>query len=89
MRIVFQDRDYTRILNRAGVRYIKPHSGGRHTGATQLRQVGASPSDIQALLGHSSIAITNDINAHAPDGAGKSMRDMMQQLYGQKPGKLA
>ena len=85
----FRNRDYARVLIKARVRYINPHSGGRHTVATQLRQAGASLSDIQALLGHSSVATTNDIYAHVPDGAGKSMRDMMQQLHGTNPEKLA
>jgi integrase len=85
----FRNRDYARILVKAGVRYINPHSGGRHTGATQMRQAGASLGDIQAWLGHSSIATTNDIYAHVSDDAGKSFRDMMQQLHGPKPEKMA
>jgi integrase len=54
-----------------------------------MRQAGAPLADIQVWLGHSSLATTADIYAHAPADAGKSIRDMMQRLHGTKPEKLA
>ena len=38
----------------AGIPGLRPHRG-RHTFATRLRQGGADPAQIQAMLGHASI----------------------------------
>src|SRR5262245_51154969 len=31
----FRNRDYSRILQKSGVRYVNPHTGRRHSGAIQ------------------------------------------------------
>jgi integrase/recombinase XerD len=50
-------------LDRAGVRYMKPHTT-RHTYATAWRREGLDVDEIQLLLGHESIRTTSDLYVH-------------------------
>jgi integrase/recombinase XerD len=56
-------RWWGRCLERAAVRYRTPHVA-RHTFATRWRQRGLGVDELQMLLGHASIATTNDIYVH-------------------------
>jgi integrase len=55
---------FERAMQDAGVPRLTPH-GLRHTGATALARAGVSPKTLAARLGHSSVSVTFDLNAHA------------------------
>ena len=52
-----------RVLAAAGLPRIRLHDS-RHTFATLMLELQESPKTVQALLGHSSVAITLDIYSH-------------------------
>lgn len=54
------------IAARMGLKWLHPHTL-RHTFATRLRERGVDVADIQDLLGHSKLATTVSIYAHATD----------------------
>ena len=54
---------FTRIARGAGIQGARLHSL-RHSHASLLLAQGADLEDIQARLGHSTIAITGDLYAH-------------------------
>ncbi len=56
-------RWWSKALERAGVRYMKPHTT-RHTYATRWRRRGLDVDEIQLLLGHESIRTTSDLYVH-------------------------
>lgn len=73
------DRALTRICKRAGVRDIGWHIL-RHTFATQLVERGAAMREIQELLGHTTITMTEKYAHVAPS----SLRRAVDLLGGQK-----
>ncbi len=56
-------REFYPALDRAGLRRVRFHDL-RHTFASLLVHLGASPKYIQAQLGHGSISVTMDVYAH-------------------------
>lgn len=54
------------IAQKMGIDWLHPHTL-RHTFATRLREHGVDIADIQDLLGHSKLATTVGIYAHATD----------------------
>lgn len=76
----FRNRDYTRIVEKAGLRYIWPHAGSRHSVAEQLLRNGAPMQDVQGYLGHTKIGTTIDNYGHVVPGGGTSMRDRMERM---------
>jgi integrase len=54
---------FDKILKRAGLPPVRLHDL-RHTFATLMLELGESPKTVQAMLGHSSVAITLDIYSH-------------------------
>jgi integrase len=54
---------FARTLAKAGLPSIRLHDA-RHTFATLMLELGESPKTVQAMLGHSSVAITLDIYSH-------------------------
>jgi len=63
-------RTFRRISREVGLPVITPHHL-RHTAATNLKDLGVAPRDVQAILGHSHISTTLQIYQHA-DINGKS-----------------
>ncbi len=61
-------RWWTRCIEEAEVRYLKPHTT-RHQFATTLKEAGVPIEDIQALLGHASVATTSDLYVHSTTAA--------------------
>lgn len=57
-------RTFLRLSSAADVRPIKIHHA-RHTTATLLKKLGVPDRDIQAVLGHSHISVTQEIYQHA------------------------
>ena len=56
-------RHFDQVLKRTGLPPIRLHDA-RHTFATLMLELGESPKTVQAMLGHSSVAITLDIYSH-------------------------
>ena len=54
---------FDQVLKRTGLSSIRLHDA-RHTFATLMLELGESPKTVQAMLGHSSVAITLDIHSH-------------------------
>ena len=50
-------------MGKAGVRYRKPHTT-RHTYATEYLRRGGRIERLSRILGHSSVAITDEAYAH-------------------------
>jgi integrase len=63
-------RTFKRISRQEGLPVIKPHDL-RHTAATNLKDLGVAPRDVQSILGHAHISTTLQIYQHA-DINGKS-----------------
>jgi integrase len=55
--------DWTRPLQKAGVRHVRLHDG-RHTAATLLLSENVHPRVVMELLGHSQMRTTMDIYSH-------------------------
>ena len=55
--------DWTRLLQKAGVRHVRLHDG-RHTAATLLLSENVHPRVVMELLGHSQMRTTMDIYSH-------------------------
>jgi integrase len=66
------DRDWTRLVRRAGLEGYTFHTC-RHTFATALLRANVHPKQVQEALGHSSIAETLDTYSHL-------MPDQQQQV---------
>jgi integrase len=56
-------RSFRRILDAHGIRVIKVHHL-RHTTATLLKNLGVPARDAQLILGHSRLAVTQEIYTH-------------------------
>ncbi|MET8524716.1 site-specific integrase [Micromonospora sp. NPDC005172] len=56
-------RSFRRICEQQGIRVIRLHDL-RHTTATLLKDLGVPARDAQLILGHSSIAVTQEIYQH-------------------------
>lgn len=56
-------RAFKRICRTLGVRYIKVHHV-RHTTGTILKRLGVPDRDIQLILGHSHVSVTQEIYQH-------------------------
>ena len=56
-------RYFGRVLKQADLPSIRLHDA-QHTFATLMLELGESPKTVQAMLGHSSIAITLAIYSH-------------------------
>jgi integrase len=56
-------RSFAQILKKAGLPQVRVHDM-RHTFATLMLELGESPKTVQAMLGHSRVAITLDIYSH-------------------------
>jgi integrase len=56
-------RSFHRICSANGIRLIKLHHL-RHTTATLLKNLGVPARDAQLILGHSRLAITQEIYSH-------------------------
>ena len=57
--------------------HITPHTL-RHTFCTRLAQRNMNPKNLQYIIGHSNIAITLNLYAHASEvGANREMRSMI------------
>ncbi len=54
----------------------------RHTYTTNLINMGASPKDVQELLGHSDISTTMNIYAHASDSSKREAAEMLDRITG-------
>jgi integrase len=54
---------FEKVLKQTGLPSIRLHDL-RHTFATLMLELGESPKTVQAMLGHSSVAITLDIYSH-------------------------
>ena len=61
------DREFGRILSRAGLRNVRFHDL-RHTFASLMLMRGAKPKVISEALGHSSVAFTMDVYSHILQG---------------------
>jgi integrase len=80
----FGEREFARVLKAAGpgVPRIKVH-GLRHTSATLLLAAGVPPHLVAARLGHSKVATTLEVYAHALPGHGQqAARTIGSLLYG-------
>jgi integrase len=56
-------RYFGKVLQQAGLPQIRLHDA-RHTFATMMLELGASPKTVQTMLGHSRIAVTLDTYSH-------------------------
>ncbi len=76
--------DWTRLLQRAGVRHVRLHDG-RHTAATLLLSENVHPRVVMELLGHSQMRTTMDIYSHVMPALAREAADRMSTLL--LPGK--
>jgi integrase len=60
------ERRYNAVIGAAGVRRLSPHKC-RHTFATHMIRGGADLQSVQALLGHSTVAVTEKYTHIDPD----------------------
>src|SRR4051795_7910068 len=71
--------DWTRLLDKAGVRHVRLHDG-RHTAATLLLSENVHPRVVMELLGHSQIRTTMDIYSHVMPALAREAADRMGAL---------
>ena len=71
--------DWTRLLQRAGVRHARLHDG-RHTAATLLLSENVHPRVVMELLGHSQMRTTMDIYSHVMPALAREAADRMGAL---------
>jgi integrase len=74
-------QQYVRLIERAGLPYIRPHDL-RHTAATLLLLEGVQPLVVSEMLGHSSVAFTLQTYGHVQAEMRKPARDAMERLFG-------
>ncbi len=75
------DRDFARILARAGVTAITFHEA-RHTYATIALKHGIPAKVVQERLGHSDIGVTLNIYSHVTPGLGRRAAAQMGAILG-------
>ena len=80
------DRDFARILRRAGVKAITFHES-RHTYATLALKHGIPAKVVQERLGHSDVAVTLNIYSHVTPGLGQQAVERMHEILGEKSGE--
>src|ERR1700712_6098992 len=68
--------DWTRLLQKAGVRHVRLHDG-RHTAATLLLSENVHPRVVMELLGHSQMRTTMDIYSHVMPALAREAADRM------------
>jgi integrase len=73
-------KDFHAALERAGLPRIRPHDL-RHTASTLLASRGVPPKDIQTLLGHATMTMT-EYYTHETDEGRDRVADAMDQLFG-------
>jgi integrase len=71
--------DWTRLLQKAGVRHVRRHDG-RHTAATLLLTENVHPRVVMELLGHSQMRTTMDIYSHVMPALAREAVDRMGAL---------
>src|SRR3954469_9085053 len=71
--------DWTRLLQKAGVRHVRLHDG-RHTAATLLLSENVHPRVVMELLGHSQMRTTMDIYSHVMPALAREAADRMGTL---------
>jgi len=74
-------QQYQRLVERAGLPYIRPHDL-RHTAATLLLREGVQPLVVSEMLGHASVAFTLATYGHVQAEMRKPARDAMERLFG-------
>jgi integrase len=74
-------QQYIRLIERAGLPYIRPHDL-RHTAATLLLLEGVQPLVVSEMLGHSSVAFTLQTYGHVQAEMRKPARDAMERFLG-------
>lgn len=75
-------QQYKRLIERAGLPYIRPHDL-RHTAATLLLLEGVQPLVVSEMLGHASVAFTLATYGHVQAEMRKPARDAMERLFGE------
>jgi len=80
------DRDFARILARAGVTAITFHEA-RHTYATIALKHGIPAKVVQERLGHSDIGVTLNIYSHVTPGLGRRAAAQMGEILGRAEGE--
>jgi len=78
-------RKFKSIINEVGLPMINPHHL-RHTAATNLKDLGIAPKDVQLILGHSHISTTMQIYQHADmDGRSAAFEKYELQIAQKSP----
>ena len=73
-------QQYMRMIERAGLPYIRPHDL-RHTAATLLLLEGVQPLVVSEMLGHASVAFTLATYGHVQASMREPARDAMARLF--------
>jgi integrase len=73
-------KDFHAALERAGLPRIRPHDL-RHTASTLLASRGVPPKDIQTLLGHATMSMT-DYYTHETDEGRDRVAQAMDDMFG-------
>jgi len=77
----FRNREWRRMLVRAGLRYVTPHCL-RHTYASLLIAQGESPAYVKEQMGHYSIRVTVDTYGHLVPGGNRAAVDRLDDVPG-------
>lgn len=73
---------WRKALERAGLPHVHVHSA-RHTAATAMMRMGVSDAVREAVIGHSSIRVTNEVYTHVDvDMALKAVQSVETQVAG-------
>lgn len=80
-RTTFRLRSYVKLVEKAGVPYIRPYDM-RHTAATLLLLAGVHPKIVSEMLGHTSVTITLTIYSHVLPMIQRDAADAMNRLLG-------